>query len=197
MGAWIARAGPVRIRSLPDAEFAELFVNTDSQRLRERASRCVSRIALCLPFGGAAHLSRSFDEGARRHRLPLGRQRPPQDRRYGGEDVIEAGVSQVGVGHEIPRPEFHFGEPSRDEIEQKTVGAAYELLWKNTGEMSVGVQKTFCWKTGETPAGPLPESRDEPVLINGDCDRVLNAVALLLAATPKAWKKAPSRPTTR
>ena len=165
LGEWIARLGLFESAFLPDAEYGELFVNTDSQGLaRERVvafpdSRYASR-------SGELRLSRSFDVGERRHAVHITTKGRIQDRRYGGEDVIEAGVVQIGVGRAMPRPQFNFGEQSHDEIEQGTVGAAYELQWKNIGEMSLGVQKTFYSKSGDTPAGPLPESRAEPVLVN-------------------------------
>jgi iron complex outermembrane receptor protein len=165
MGEWVARLGLFESAFLPDAEYGELFVDADIDGFaRERVvafpeSRYASR-------SGELRLSRSFDAGVRRHLVHFTTKGRLQDRRYGGEDVIEAGVSQVGVGRASPKPQFQFGEQSRDEIEQGTVGAAYELRWKNTGEMSVGVQKTFYSKSGETPDGPLPESRAELVLIN-------------------------------
>jgi iron complex outermembrane receptor protein len=165
LGKWIARAGLFESAFLPDAEFGELFVNTDANGLaRERIvaspeSRYASR-------SGELRLSRPFDTGDRRHAIHLTLKGRTQDRRYGGEDVIDAGLAQVGVGRSIARPQFQFGEQSHDEIEQETVGVAYELRWKNLGEMSVGVQKTHYSKSGDTPAGPLPESRAQPLLVN-------------------------------
>lgn len=165
LGEWIARVGLFESAFLPDAEFGELFVATDANGLaRERVvafpdSRYASR-------SGELRLSHSFEAGDRRHVVHLTARGRTQDRRYGGEDVIEAGSAQIGVGRSIARPQFQFGEQSRDDIEQGTMGVAYELRWKNLGEMSVGVQKTSYTKTGETPDGPLPESRARPLLIN-------------------------------
>jgi iron complex outermembrane recepter protein len=164
-GKWIARVGLFESAFLPDAEFGELFVNTDANGLaRERIvaspeSRYASR-------SGELRLSRLFEAGERRHAIHLTLKGRTQDRRYGGEDVVDAGLAQVGVGRSIARPPFQFGEQSHDEIEQETVGVAYELRWKNLGEMSVGVQKTHYSKSGDTPAGPLPESRAQPLLVN-------------------------------
>jgi iron complex outermembrane receptor protein len=164
-GEWIARVGLFESAFLPDAEYGELFVDTDVNGFaHERVvafpeSRYASR-------SGELRLSRSFEGADRRHTLHLTAKGRTQDRRYGGEDVIEAGIAEVGVGRALSRPQFRFGEQSRDEIEQETAGAAYELRWKDLGEMSVGVQKTFYSKSGATPDGPLPESRSEPLLVN-------------------------------
>ncbi len=165
LGEWIARLGHFESAYLPDAQYGELFVDTDASGFaRERIvafpqSRYASR-------SGELRLSRSFDAGDRRHTFHLTTKGRIQDRRYGGEDVIDAGVAQIGVGRALPQPQLRFGAQSHDRIEQGTVGAAYELRWKNTGEMSVGVQKTFYSKSGETPVGPVPESRAQPVLVN-------------------------------
>jgi iron complex outermembrane receptor protein len=165
MGEWIARLGLFESAFLPDAEYGELFVDADANGFaRERVvafpeSRYASR-------SGELRLSRSFDVDDLRHIVHLATKGRIQHRRYGGEDVIDAGVVQIGVGQALPRPQFEFGAQSHDEIEQGTVGAAYELRWKNTGEMSVGLQKTFYSKTGDTPDGLLPESRAEPLLVN-------------------------------
>lgn len=165
LGEWIARLGLFESTFLPDAEFGELFVGTDTNGFaRERIvafpeSRYASR-------SGELRLSRTFEESDRRHTIHVTTKGRIQDRRYGGEDVIDTGAVQIGVGRAVARPQFQFGEQSHDEIEQGTVGAAYELRWKDLGEMSVGVQKTFYTKSGDTPEGPLPESRSEPVLLN-------------------------------
>ena len=47
---------------------------------------------------------------------------------------------QRGVGRQVERPDFAFGEQSHDEVKQQTFGAAYELQWAGLGEMSVPEQ---------------------------------------------------------
>jgi iron complex outermembrane receptor protein len=107
---------------------------------------------------------RSFDEGNRRHTLLFTLRGRLQQRRYGGEQEIDAGEMQLGVGHAIPKPDFTFGEQSHDEVRQRTAGIGYELRWKDRGEISVGLQKTHYTKSVDTPDGALPTSSAQPLL---------------------------------
>ena len=162
-GAWTARLGVFESVFAPDAEFAELFTDID-------ASGNSNEIVLAFPKSrfasksGELRLSRVFEAGPRRHTLQFAARGRLQKRRYGGEDQIDVGQVQLGVGRDIARPEFVFGEQSHDEVEQHTFGAAYELQWANVGEMGVGLQKTSYSKSVETPTDVLPESRAHPWL---------------------------------
>jgi iron complex outermembrane recepter protein len=164
-GAWSTRVGLFDSAFAPDAEFADLYTEIDANGFgRERViafpdSRFGSR-------SGELRISRDFDDQDRRHTVYVTARGRIQQRRYGGEDEIDAGISQIGVGNPTPRPEFAFTAQSSDEVEQSTGGIAYELRWKDVGEMSVGVQKTFYSKIVTTPDGELPESRAQPVLVN-------------------------------
>ena len=193
LGEWIARVGLFDSAFLPDAQYGELFVATDANGLaRERIvafpeSRYASR-------SGELRLSRSFEAGDRRHVIHFTARGRTQDRRYGGEDVIDVGLAQIGVGQPVARPQFRFGEQSRDEIEQGTLGAAYELRWKNLGEMSVGVQKTSYTKSGDTPEGPLPESRSKPLLVNATATVYASDSVAIYASYSEGLEESPVAP---
>jgi iron complex outermembrane recepter protein len=164
-GAWTARFGLFESVFAPDADFAELFTDIDANGMAHETviafpeSRFGSR-------SGEFRLARDFEDRDRRHTLLLMAKGRLQKRRYGGEQEIDAGFMPLGEGRAMARPEFAFTEQSSDEVEQGTGGVAYELRWKDVGEMSVGVQKTFYSKSVETPAGELPKSRAEPTLIS-------------------------------
>ena len=164
-GEWLTRLGLFESVYAPDIEVADLFRNVDAnghafeKLVVFQDSRYGSK-------SGELRAQRSFDEGARRHTVLFTLRGRLQQRRYGGDVEIDAGEAQIGVGHAIPRPDFVFGEQSHDEVRQKTVGAGYELRWKDRGELSVGLQKTHYTKSGDTPEGPLPTSRAQPLLKN-------------------------------
>ena len=161
--AWTVRLGLFESVYKPDAQFAELFTeierngNSNEIVVAFPNSRFTSK-------SGELRLSRMFETGQRRHTLQFAARAREQKRRYGGEDVIDVGAVQLGVGRDIAKPTFEFGEQSHDLVKQETFGAAYELQWANVGEMSVGVQKTSYSKSVDTPTGPLPESRAKPWL---------------------------------
>jgi iron complex outermembrane receptor protein len=161
--AWTARLGLFESVFQPKKQFAELFTDIDPDGNSNELvvafpdSRYSSR-------SGELRLSRMFEDGERRHTLQFAARARTQKRRYGGEDVIDVGPVQLGVGRDVAEPDFNFGAQSRDEVEQETFGTAYELQWAKLGEMSVGVQKTSYSKSVDTPGGALPESRAKPWL---------------------------------
>jgi iron complex outermembrane receptor protein len=162
-GAWTARLGAFESIFTPDAQFAELMTDID-------ANRNANEVVLAFPQSryasksGELRLSRLFESGSRRHTLQFAVRGREQNRRYGGEDEIDVGPVVLGVGREIDRPVFEFGEQSHDEVKQLTFGTAYELQWAGVGEMSIGVQKTDYSKSVDTPTEVLPESRAKPWL---------------------------------
>ena len=161
--AWTARLGLFESVYDAKAQFAELFTDID-------ASGNSNEVVVAFPHSryssrsGELRLSRLFEDGSRRHLLEFAARARLQKRRYGGEDVIDAGPVELGVGRDIPEPVFAFGEQSHDEVKQQTFGAAYELQWADVGELSVGLQKTSYSKSVDTPDGALPESRAKPWL---------------------------------
>jgi iron complex outermembrane recepter protein len=163
LGDWTARVGLFESILSLDAQFAELFTDIDVDRNANETvvafpqSRYASK-------SGELRLSRVFEDGSRRHTLQFAARGRLQKRRYGGEDVIDVGPVELGVGRDIAEPVFSFGEQSHDEVKQRTFGTAYELQWADVGEMSVGVQKTYYSKSVDTPTAVLPESRAEPWL---------------------------------
>lgn len=164
-GEWLTRLGLFESAYTPDLEVADLFTNVD-------AAGTAREILVVFPdsrFGsksGELRTQRSFEEGARRHTILFTLRGRLQQRRYGGDQEIDAGEMQLGIGRALPKPDFDFGPQSHDEVRQHTLGAGYELRWKDRGEMSFGLQKTHYAKTGDTPDGPLPESRAQPLLKN-------------------------------
>jgi iron complex outermembrane recepter protein len=111
---------------------------------------------------GEFRLSKHFDEGPRRHTLIASLRARKQDRRYGGEDFLDLGPSQIGVQDFKPQPVENFGAKTTDQVKQYTFGAAYQLRWRDVGEVSVGLQKTDYDKDVDG----LPPSKSKPWLLS-------------------------------
>ena len=164
-GDWTVRFGLFQSTFAPDGDFADLYEEIDSsqqafeQVVAAQGSRFESR-------SGELRVSRTFDSANRRHTLFFTARGRLQKRRYGSEDVIDVGLVQLGVGRVIAEPQFDFSEQSHEKVKQHTAGVAYELQWKNIGEMSIGIQKTSYRKDADTPVGALPTSRANPLLKN-------------------------------
>ncbi|MFN3943934.1 MAG: TonB-dependent receptor [Allosphingosinicella sp.] len=164
-GGWTLRGGI--FRSVLDLErtFTELALNTDRQGVGDRfiQSEADRRFA---STSGELRASRSFSEGPRLHTVHLALRGRDQTRRYGGGALVPLGRLPIDQKVDIPRPPFTLGPQSFDEVRQLTGGVGYETRWRDVGEFAVSVQKTDYRKSVETPAGPLPVSRDDPWLLN-------------------------------
>jgi iron complex outermembrane recepter protein len=165
LGDWTLRVGLFESIFSGEGEFAELFTDIQPDRSSNETVIAIpdSRFS---SKSGELRLSRVYETGVRTHTLQFAARGRQQRRRYGGEEEIDIGSVEFGVGRPVGRPAFTFGAQSHDEIDQETLGATYGLLWSKVGEASVGVQKTFYSKVVETPVLVLPESSDEPWLVN-------------------------------
>lgn len=164
-GEWNTRIGVFESVFATDQEFAELFTDID-------ASGRANELVIAFPASrfastsGELRTSRAFVENDRRHAVIFNVRARHQKRRYGGEDLIDAGSVQLGVRSPMAEPDYDFGSQTRDDVKQQTAGAAYELRWRDRGEMSLGVQRTSYSKTVDTPNGALPASEDDLWLKN-------------------------------
>lgn len=162
---WTLRAGAFRSVAAPRHSFSSLLLEATPQGdaqlvvIANPAQRFASD-------SGELRLSRVQANGPRQHRLHLSLRGRDQTRRYGGADRLEFGTVRIGVPAFVPPPSLTFGAQTRERIRQWTGGAAYELLWRDRGEVGFGVQKTDYEKTRRTPEGAVPASRDAPWLYN-------------------------------
>lgn len=193
-GAWLTRLGLFESSYTPDLEVADLFTDIDAAgNAHEKLvafpdSRYGSK-------SGELRAQRSFEENTRRHTILFTLRGRLQQRRYGGEQEIDAGEVQLGVGRAIPKPDFEFGAQSHDEVRQRTVGAGYELKWKDRGEASVGLQKTHYTKSGDTPEGALPESRAQPLLKNATATVYATQWLAVYASYTQGLEESPIAPS--
>jgi iron complex outermembrane receptor protein len=195
-GAWTARLGLFESVYAPEAEFADLFtdVQPDGQAnevvIAFQDSRYASR-------SGELRVARVFEESERRHTLIFALRGRNQTRRYGGEDEIDIGAMQLGVTRPlaIEARGFQFSEQSHDEVKQETGGIAYEMRWKDVGEMSVGLQKTHYTKSVDTPTGALPTSRAQPMLKNATATVYATQSLAVYASYTEGLEESPVAPS--
>jgi iron complex outermembrane recepter protein len=143
---------------------------------------------------GEFRVARSFDEANRRHTF-LGTVRiREQRRRYGGTAVVPLGDTVYGVPDFLPRPDFIFGEKTRDQVSQKTAGIGYQLRWAKVGEFGIGLQKTDYSKTVTTPTGALPTSKSSPWLLNANAAINISDDLAIYASYAKGLEESPVAP---
>ena len=164
-GGWTAKAGVFRSISSVERGFADLFLNTtpageaDHVMIVDPSQRFAST-------SGEVRLSRTFEEGGRRHTIHLVARGRDQRRRYGGSDSIDLGRAVVGVPVDLPEPTFSFGPQTRDQVRQRTGALAYQGHLGHGLEISLGGQRTHYRKTVIEPGGLRQESRDSAWLYN-------------------------------
>ena len=116
---------------------------------------------------GEVRLSRTFEEGPRRHVVHLNVRGGTRRGDFGGEEVVDFGLVNVGDGPpEFDEPDVDFGEETIDKARQAGIGLAYHGRWQGVGEFSVGVQKVRYRKTIDAPDEAPIVTRAEPWLWN-------------------------------
>lgn len=105
---------------------------------------------------GELRASKIMTEAARRHTLQLIARARDIERRYGGDDDRFIATTMIGQVPAVEKPAFLTGPRDRTDTAQQNFGAVYALLWKDVGELSVGVQRANVQRdaldgsTGET-----------------------------------------------
>lgn len=165
---WALTIGAFRSIFVNEQNFAELFVGTTQDgRTTERViADPGQRYA---STSGELRVSRSFTEGPRLHTLYASVRARDVLSLYGGTAApIELGERLLGDKLPVAKPSaFFFGERTRDHVSQTTVGLAYEGRWRNSGELSLGVQRASYKKAVDLPGATMTQARDEPWLFNG------------------------------
>jgi iron complex outermembrane receptor protein len=143
---------------------------------------------------GEVRVSRDFDEGKRRHTFIATVRGRDQRRRYGGSDAVSLGPTVWGEADFVPRPDFVFGDKTRDHVQQMTVGVGYQLKWLSVGEFGIGVQKTDYRKSVVTPDGALPVSKDSPWLLNANVAVELTDSVAIYGSYSRGLEESPVAP---
>ena len=134
---------------------ARFLVNIHPERLTENNA-------------GEIRLSRSFQEGPRRHVIHVAARGGTRTGDFGGEAVVDLGPVTVGdVPPDFPEPDVEFGEETSDKARQYGLGLAYHGRWQDVGEFSIGIQKVRYRKTISPPDDEEIVTRDDPWLWNG------------------------------
>jgi iron complex outermembrane receptor protein len=192
-GGWTLRGG--LFRSVFDLERSFTTLFSDTQPTGQATEVIIAdphrRFA---STSGEVRLSRSIAEGDRLHTVHAMVRGRSRDRLYGGSDTRVLGTHDIAQPLAVAEPSFSFGPRTRDQVRQVTAGLAYEGRWRGVGELSFGIQKTRYRKSIIAPAGPLPESRDNPWLFNGTIAATLTPSVALFAGFSRGLEESPVAP---
>lgn len=163
---WTFRTGWFRSLNWRVEQGEALFRNT-------REDGRTDRFAVIIPgnilgsWSGEARLTKIMFEGPRRHTVHASFRGRFKTRTFGGSTTIPLGPGIIGVPDYEPQPSWTLGPQSAARVRQGTGGIAYEALWPQIGEVSLGVQKTFYRRASEPAGGATVISKDSPWLFNG------------------------------
>jgi iron complex outermembrane recepter protein len=146
---------------------------------------------------GELRISKSLDDGPRRHTVIASLRARQQDRRYGGAVSLDLGPSQIGVQDFKPEQVAVIGAKTFDTVAQKTFGIGYQLRWKNLGEINLGVQKTDYRKriTDPNPAIIFPQSRAKPWLFSATAAAYVSPSIALYGGYTRGLEESPVAPS--
>ena len=192
-GDWTLRGGLFRSIAHDHFNFTPLFLDTtqegeaDREVIAEQARRFAST-------SGELRLTRQLIEGDRLHQVHLMTRGRMQERRYGSSQRFDFGVGRVDEPIDAPEPAFALQPQTHDEVRQRTFGLGYEGRWRDVGELSLGVQRTFYRKSVVRPSGPLPVSESSPWLFNGTLSILASDDLVFYAGYSRGLEESPVAP---
>jgi iron complex outermembrane receptor protein len=192
-GDWTLRGGAFRSVADDHWNFTPLFLDAtpDGEADREVIAEVGRRFA---STSGELRLTRQLIEGDRLHLIHLMTRGRMQDRRYGASQRFDFGPGRIDEPILAPEPDYAPGQQTIDEVRQATVGLGYEGRWRDVGELSLGVQRTFYEKAVVRPSGALPVSESNPWLFNGTLSIIASPDLVFYAGYSKGLEESPVAP---
>lgn len=146
---------------------------------------------------GEFRLSATLPDGPRLHTIIGSVKARAQRRRFGGEDFIDLGPSQIAAPDFRPEPVRSIGAKTLDKVDQVTAGLGYRGRWRDVGEIGIGIQKSDYRKSIAEPA-PLPsppDSASKPWLFNASASLFLSRSLALYGGYTRGLEESPVAPS--
>ncbi|MFN3387739.1 MAG: TonB-dependent receptor domain-containing protein [Allosphingosinicella sp.] len=192
-GDWTLRGGAFRAVALDFRNYTPLFLNATPDGEADRVV-VADRERRFASTSGELRLTRQLAEGDRLHLVHLMTRGRVRDRRYGGGQSYDLGRGRIDEPILAPEPDFTLGPQTTDRVRQLTFGLGYHGLWRDVGELSLGVQRSFYEKAVVRPSGPLPVSESRPWLFNGTLSVLAGSRLALYAGYAKGLEESPVAP---
>lgn len=192
-GDWTLRAGAFRSIAHDYRNFTPLFLNTtaegeaDRDVIAEQARRFAST-------SGELRLTRRLVDGDRLHQFHLMARGRMQERLTGSSERFSFGQGRIDEPIDAPEPVLTPLPQTVDEVRQATFGIGYEGRWRDVGELSLGIQRTFYEKAVVRPSGALPVSESSPWLFNGTLSILASDDLVFYAGYTKGLEESPVAP---
>lgn len=110
---------------------------------------------------GEIRLSKLFEQGSIKHLFTASLRDRTVKNSYGGGDAHDYDVASMDSVFEPVAPNFQMGQLTQDTVKQITGALSYGIVWKDMGELTVGMQKTTYDKTVKNPNLTSERQKDD------------------------------------
>jgi iron complex outermembrane recepter protein len=165
LGDWRLEAGLFNSRFTQDDFASAWYDDVDASGIGRRfvLSGQDQRFA---STSGEARVIRDVKDGKRLHRFIASVRGRNVDADFGGYDLADLGLGQIGVPDPEPEPNRLFGPLTRDTVRQRSFSAGYELIWQGVGELNLGMTRSDYRKRVTEPGLASVARRDRDWLWN-------------------------------
>lgn len=192
-GGWRLEAGVFRSVSQTGFNMDPFLLNTNSEGEGDYViSAAPPRVNESV--SGEVRLSRAIDAGRFRNTLHLAFKGRDRTGESGGADTRAIGPGTTRWVPQIERPLFVPQAKTVIEARQLTPGVAYEGLWKDVGQLSLGVQKSFYERTNRSPGEPVVSSESQPWLYNAAAAGFVTPDLLVYASFTRGFEEIGNAP---
>jgi len=115
---------------------------------------------------GELRVEHTLAEGPRTHRAILSLRMRDRNSLYDGFDSVDIGPVAIDQRIHGTLPAFQYSAQTTDHVSQATLGLAYEGVWRNVGQLGLGIQKVRYNKKTFVPGQQAVTSKDDPWLFN-------------------------------
>lgn len=142
---------------------------------------------------GEIRLTRAHVEGDRRHTFYLNARAKRIQNGFGGNVSQRIGSGNILLPPDFPAPDFPDNPRGREYVRQYSGGVSYQLLWKDVGELSAGVQRTR-YTRFTTIVNPTPAETTYEWLYNGTLAAYLTPRLVLYSGYTRGLEDSPRAP---
>jgi iron complex outermembrane recepter protein len=151
------------------------------------------------PRGGAStsgevRLSRTIVSGQLRNTVSLNTRGRNRRDGSGGADRITIGPGSVRAIPLIEPPIFATGETTLIEAKQFTPGIAYDGLWRDVGQLNIGLQKSYYERTVINQELPINKESVSPWIYNVGASAFLSSELVVYASYTKGFEEIGNAP---
>jgi iron complex outermembrane receptor protein len=190
---WVARLGAFRSDVFNKHVYSFFLANQQPDGLGERIL-IADPPAHNRSSSGELRVTHSVAEGPRLHVLHASLRMRDARREFGGSDIVSFGVGPVGERITDPKPDFAFGEQTRQHVQQMTYGLAYDGRWRDVGEISFGLSRANYRKVTRIPLIDPVEARASPWLYNATAALLVSNSVSVYAGYARGFEESGTAP---